>query len=456
MRNGYRAPARAPGSSSVTHLRTKHRRLVATTVASLAFALAVACGGDRNGDATPTSAPSTPGATGAVSVLGIWADDELASFEAMVEPWESEPGRAMEFIGTRDITPLLTTRVDGNNPPDVALPAEIGLFQRFAREGRLTPLSACPGLDEEVRANYPETFVQLGTVDGVLYGFFMKADTKATVWYNPRFFADHNAAPLEADATFDDLVALSDRIRDSGTPPWSNGQAANGGTGFPGSDTIQQILINDAGVETYDAVTAGTLPYTDPAVRDAWEKFGRLVLGAGALAQGDGAAATTTPFQDSAYPPFEDPPRAAMVHLGGFAEGFISERFPAATPSEDFNFFPWPGGAVTGGANIAYAFNSEPATCSFLSHIASAQAQEIWVQRGGFTSVNKGVDEFAYPDSVSRALARQLIVAPVFRFDLDDAIGGPAQQAIFQGVVQYLRDASTLDQILASVEAARD
>jgi alpha-glucoside transport system substrate-binding protein len=307
-----------------------------------------------------------------------------------------------------------------------------------------------------VRANYPETFLQLGTVDGMLYGFIMKANPKATVWYDPQFFADNGFAPLEANATFDDLLALSARIQASGTPPWSNGQSANGGTGFPGSDTIQQILINDAGVDVYDQVMAGTRPYTDPAVRDAWEEFGQLFLTPGSTVQGDGAAMASTPFGDSAYPPFEDPPRAAMAHLAGFAPSLITGRFPDAVPGESFDFFPWPGGAVTGGANIAYAFNSDPATCSFLSHIASAEAQEIWAERGGFTSANAGVDEFAYPDGVSRELARQLIDAPVFRFDLDDAIGGAAQQAIFQGVVQYLRDPWSLDAILEAVEAARE
>ena len=41
-------------------------------------------------------------------------------------------------------------------------------------------------------------------------------------------------------------------------------------------------------------------------------------------------------------------------------------------------------------------------TCSFLSHIAGADAQKIWVQRGGFTSVNKKVSLDSYPDPVAR------------------------------------------------------
>jgi alpha-glucoside transport system substrate-binding protein len=361
----------------------------------------------------------------------------------------------MDFTGTRDITAILTTRVEGGNPPDVAIPAEVGLFQQFAREGLLTPLSACEGLEETVRSNYPQQFIELGTVDGTLYGFFMKADTKATIFYNPTFFSDNSIEPLDAPATFDDLIALSDQILDTGTPPWSMGQEAGGGSGFPGSDTIQQILINEAGVDVYDQVVTGGIPYTDARVRDAWEKFGQMALTLGYTVQGGGAGIIATPFMDSSYPPFETPATAAMVHLGGFASGFITDQFADSVPGTDFDFFPWPGGAVTGGANIAYAFNSDPATCSFLNWIASAQAQEVWVERGGFTSVNREVSLSAYPDDVAGAQARQLLDAEIFRFDLDDAIGGAAQQAIFDGVIQYLTDPGSLDAILQSVEVAR-
>jgi alpha-glucoside transport system substrate-binding protein len=410
--------------------------------------------GDNGGDGTPAAGESPSGnggGGGTVSVLGLWGDEELASFEAMVDGW----GGQMDFTGTRDITAILTTRVEGGNAPDVAIPAEVGLFQQFAREGRLTPLSSCEGLEDLVRNNYPEQFIELGTVDGELYGFFMKADTKATIFYNPQTFTENSLEPLEDTSTFDDLIALSDAALNAGIAPWSNGQEAGGGSGFPGSDTIQQIILNEAGEDVYDQLVSGELPYTDAAVRDAWEKFGQLTLTDGYTVQGGGAGINATPFMDSSYPPFESPPTAAMVHLGGFAAGFITDQFPDAEAGTTFDFFPWPGGAVTGGANIAYAFNAEPATCEFLMHIAGAEAQQIWVERGGFTSVNSEVSLDAYPDDVARSQAEQLLNAEVFRFDLDDAIGGAGQQAIFNGIIQYLTDPGSLDGILQSIEAAR-
>ena len=363
----------------------------------------------------------------------------------------------MAFIGDREITALLNTRVEGGNPPDVALPAEVGLFQKFARDGLLTPLSSCSGLEDVVRSNYPQGILDLGTVDGTLYGFFMKADTKATVWYNPGFFDANGYETLTSSLSFDDLISLSDQIRAGGVaPPWSNGQFANGGTGFPGTDTIQQILLNEAGGDVYDGVIDGSDPFTDAAMQSAWEKFGQLALTDGYVVQGGAEGINAGPFQDATFPPFEDPPTAAMNHLGGFGSGFIADQFPEAVAGDDYNFFPWPGGAVTGGATIVYAFNADEATCFFMSHLASAEAQQVWVDRGGFTSVNTQIGLDSYPDPVARAQAEQLTQADVFRFDLDDAIGGELQSAFFTGVQEFLADPDSLTAILEGIEAARE
>ena len=429
--------------------------LALIAIAALAFA---ACDDDDDddddGDGVTPTAVDISGAS--VDVLGLWGDDELVSFEALVAPWEADTGASMNFTGTREITSILTTRVEGGDPPDVAVPAEIGLFQRFAGDGEVVPLSECAGLEETVRANYPQGFIDLGTVDGTLYGFFMKADTKGTIFYNPGFFADNGYEPLTADSSFQDLIDLSDEILADGVvAPWSHGEFANGGTGFPGSDWIQQILLNEAGGDVYDGVIDGSTPFTDDAVKDAFEKFGDVSLTDGYVVQGGADIINATPFGDATFPPFESPPTAAMNYLGGFASGFISEQFPEAVPGEDFDFFPFPGGAVTGSATIVYAFNSDDATCSFMSDLASAEAQQIWVDRGGFTSVNTGVGLDSYPDVVAQAQAEQLTTAETFRFDLDDAIGGDLQAAFFTGVTDYLADPDSLDSILQGIEDAR-
>src|SRR3954470_1831216 len=187
---------------------SKLRATVLFTAVILTSALLAACGGSdkSGGSSTSSSTSKTPGGAdtgdqGTVNALGIWGADELDSFNAMVKPWNGK----VNFTGSRDITALLTARVQGGSPPDVAMPAETGLFRQFAKDGKLTPLSKCPGLEEAVKAQYPQAYQDLGTVNGTLYGFFMKADSKATVWYNPAFFQQKGYKPLTAESSFDDL-----------------------------------------------------------------------------------------------------------------------------------------------------------------------------------------------------------------------------------------------------------
>jgi hypothetical protein len=56
---------------------------------------------------------------------------------------------------------------------------------------------------------------------------------------------------------------------------------------------------------------------------------------------------------------------------------------------------------------------------------------------------------------VAKKQAAQLSDADLFRFDLDDAIGGALQQAYFTGITQYLQNPNQLDQILQAIESAR-
>ena len=419
-----------------------------------------ACPGSRIGSRVPVD-PGLGGNCGSAieigtaDVVGIWGSgDELARFEAMVAPWEAFRGGSMNFIGTGDLMELLTTSVAGGNPPDIAIPPELSTLTQFARDGKLVPLAAC-GIENLVRDKYPQAYIDLGTVDGTLYGFFMKADTKATIWYNPKVFAENGWQPLTASSTFDDLIALSEQIKASGLTPWSMGVASGAASGWPGTEWIQQILLSEAGGDVYDGVIDGSVPFTDDRVKAAWERFGQIALTEGYVVQGGVDGINATGFADASFPPFQDPPEAAMYHLGGFTAGFIRGQFPDAVPGEDFDFFPFPGGGVTGGAHVVYAFNADPTTCSLMQWLATAEAQQIWVNLGGFNSVHKDIDFSRYPDPVSRSLAESLLNASAFRFDLDDTIGSELQTSFWAGVTQYLADPGSLDSILSDIESTR-
>jgi alpha-glucoside transport system substrate-binding protein len=47
----------------------------------------------------------------------------------------------VEFEGTRDFNAVLTTRVEGNNPPDIASPPSAGQVAEWAKAGKLVDLT---------------------------------------------------------------------------------------------------------------------------------------------------------------------------------------------------------------------------------------------------------------------------------------------------------------------------
>lgn len=441
-------------------------------VALLTVALALAaCGDDDDdGEETPTPAGETPTPAGEsptpgeelgdVDVIGLWGAEEEDNFRDLVEPWETSTGGTLQYTGTRDDIELVRTRVEGDNPPDVYFPANLGFFKELQADGALTPLSECADFDmAALEAAYGDSLADF-TIDGEVYGFLFKSGMKGTVWYSPTAF---EAANYEVPETYDDLIALSDQIVDDGGTPWSVAEFANGGTGFPGSDFIQQFLIKEYGPDVYDGVATGEIAYTDDRVKAAWEKYGEIVLTDGYTLGGPTQALATT-FSEGSIPLFEDPPEAYMHYLGAFNSGFITDPdlgFPEGlVAGEDFDFFAFPtidpdyAGGVTGDGNIAIMFNADPTTCSFMEHASTAAAQEIWVGAGGFLTVNKEVSLDAYPNDLDRAIAEVLgSTEATFRFDLDDAMGSGPQAAVFAGVQEYL-SGGDLDAILTEVAAA--
>lgn len=114
---------------------------------------------------------------GRVTVLGTWGGSEQASFLAMVKPFEERTGITVDYQGTRDLNAILTTRLQGGNPPDVSGLPGPGQMAEFARAGKLVDLSGF--LDEAaMRDQYSDDWLKLGSVDGHHVGIFVKTALK--------------------------------------------------------------------------------------------------------------------------------------------------------------------------------------------------------------------------------------------------------------------------------------
>jgi alpha-glucoside transport system substrate-binding protein len=412
--------------------------------ASAAASLLAACGGSGNSTSTPKS----------VDLLTTWGSTELDNFHAAVAPFTSQTGITVNVESTRDVNATLTTRIQGNNPPDIAILPNPGKMQQLAQQGHLIALDDMVDMSQ-VHRDYASAWINLGSYNGKLYAIFYKAASKGTVWYNPQQFSSKG---YSAPSTWDDMITLSNQIAASGAYPWSMGVSSGAASGWPAADWIDQIFLALNGPDVYDNWVNHKIKWTDAPVKNAWQYFGQIVHGNHYI-NGAPQSILATDFTSATYPPFQSPPTASMVYLGDFAAGFITKQFSGITPGTGYNFFPFPtinaqyANSVTGGADLVTALKNNGAVKKLVAYLATPQPQQIWVQKGGFTSVNKSVPSSAYPDSVTRAAAQQLSSAAFFRFGADDLMPSQVEDAFWAGTLQYIQNAGSLDSVLSSIES---
>jgi alpha-glucoside transport system substrate-binding protein len=414
-------------------------------VGALAFAAAGCGGGDDDG------AEGSEEVSGSISIMAIWAGEEQASFEAVIAGFEElYPNVSVNYTsGGDNLAPLLSTAVEGGNPPDIAAIGQPGLMADFASQGAIQPID---DLRDAIVENFGESVADVGAVDGTQYGIMFKGSNKSTIWFNVDSFEEAGVDPPE---TWDDLTEVRDTLTAAGITPYSVGVDV----GWPITDLFENIYIRTAGPEMYDQLANHEIPWTDQSVKDALAVMADIVGQSDYMAGGtDGALQTEMP--DSVAKVFTDSPEAAMVVIGDFAPGVVETTLE---PETGFNVFTFPSiddsdPAVVGGGDLFVEFRKSEAADAFMEYLTTADAAEIWAERGGFSSPNKNVDTDIYPDEITRTTAGALGEAETFRFDLSDlqpsAFGGTPGQGLFKLFSDFVANPDDIDGITQQMEAA--
>jgi alpha-glucoside transport system substrate-binding protein len=119
--------------------------------------------------------------------------------------------------------------------------------------------------------NYSPSWLALGSVEGEVYGIFVKSDPKSFVWYSPVAF---EAMGYEVPTTWDEFVALVDQIKADGGVPLSMGMESGAATGWTGTDFVQDIMMRTEGVDYVNGLAVHDTAWNDEGVKNAWEIYG--------------------------------------------------------------------------------------------------------------------------------------------------------------------------------------
>jgi ABC-type glycerol-3-phosphate transport system substrate-binding protein len=427
------------------------RARLSATVFILALALAAGCGGGSSSSGSSESGGSTSNISGSVSVMGIWTGPEQAAFQKVIDGFnEQNPDVSVKYTSAGDELPTqLATAVAGGNPPSVAFVAQPGLIKDFVGKGALKPIDYAKS---DVEQNLGQSAVDIGSVDGKLYGVLYKAANKSLVWYNVKAFNDAGVQPPK---TWDEFIQNAGTLKASGVPAYSIGVDV----GWPITDLFENIYLSQAGPDNYDKLSTHEIPWTDQTVKDALKTMAQ-VLGDGSNIYGGTSGALQTDFPTSVGNVFIDPPKAAQIMEGDFVPGSAKTTLQ---PGSGYNVFPFPQvgdtpNLVMGGGDIAIAFEDNPAVQAFMKYLTTTEAAEIWAKQGGFASLNKGLDPSVYPSDIEETTAGPLTKATAFRFDMSDlqpaAFGATVGQGEWKIFSDFVKDPSNVDGTAAALEKA--
>ncbi len=388
-----------------------------------------------------------PSSAGVVTVLGSWEGPELDSFEAVVEPFEERTGIKVEYSSTRDLKGVISRGLDAGHAPDLAGLPGPGFMFDLAGSGHLRDLGEAIDLGTYKRETAP-AFVELGTIEDRLVGVFIKGTVKGLLWHAPGVYR------LGSPATWSELVHMASQAGGAGIRPWCVGLESGATSGWPATDWIEDILLRASGPTAYDAWVAGTLPWDSPEVRGAFRTYGQVVAEDAVF--GGRSHVLTTHFSTSGDPLFSDPPGCLFLHQGSFMTTFLDS---ITEPAPTYDFLPFPdidpewSDALIGAGDLVGMLNDTPEARALIQYLVSAEAQSIWVTRGGALSGNFTVTD--YPTEIAEREAALLARASIFRFDASDAMPDEMTAAFLQAVLDFTQDQSRLDSILTQLDAVR-
>lgn len=441
----------------------KSKTIIWTIIALLAvFALVLAgCGGQQATTEAPqeTEAMEEGGEEGdlsgtTVTVLGAVIDQDEDRFLESIAKFEEETGVDVVYEGSGDFEQLVTLRIEGGNPPDMIMFPQPGLMVDLAREGHLVDISGVVDV-ADLESKYSQAWIDLGTVDGTLYGIWYRASLKSLVWYPVPEFDDSGYAIPES---WDEMIALSDQIVADGSTPWCIGMESATATGWVGTDWIEDIMLRTAGGEKYDQWVAGELKFDSPEVRRAFELFGDIIFTDGYVLGGT-TAIVTTPFGDAPNPMFNEPPSCWLHRQANFIAGFFPEDVQEDVEAHA-NIFYFPpideelGRPVLGAGDVFAITDDRPEVAAFLNFLTEPEATQEWAEAGGFLSPNSAVPMDWYPDELTRIQAEILTTADVFRFDGSDLMPGPVGTGAFWTEMVNWVTGQDLDTTLQNIDAA--
>jgi DNA-binding SARP family transcriptional activator/ABC-type glycerol-3-phosphate transport system substrate-binding protein len=357
-------------------------------------------------------------------------------------------------------------RVAAGDRPELTFFPQPRTVYEFAQQGELVDVGTYLDAEQLTRDQSP-FLASLGTVapdgswpsaDGSLYGVFVDLNLKSLIWYPP---PDLRAAGYDVPETWDELIALGDRLVSDGRTPWCVSFDTGAFAGWPGTDWIENLVLAEAGPQVYDRWTFHETPFASPPIREAFERLGRILFSEGYVYRGVEGVPEIV-YWDSLDPMLKlDPPGCWLNQ----SPGFMAKLFPDAIVDSELDAFAFPALAdgldppVLGGGSMMAAFVDRPEVRELVRFLLSPEFGAEWARRGhGFVAANRrfDLDNYTPFDRYQAEVIQEALAVDTFRFDASDLMPFEIGQGLFwDAMMTYLAEGpGSLDGILAELDDA--
>ncbi len=393
------------------------------------------------------------------TTVTLYGGQDQTSVDALRDEFRdftSRTGIEVRLVGNPAFQDYVADSLDAGDPPDIAVLAQPGQVQDFARGGHLIDLGAFMDV-QTLKEDESPYLVSLGTVgadgswpstDGTTYGAFVRLDLKNWIWYpKPEFRQQGYTIPT----TWEQLIGLTQRIVRDGRTPWCLGWESENADGWPGTDWIEQLLLMESGPDVYDQWTSHRIPFDSPPVRRAFERLDRILFTPGFVADG-GAQQNLFAAQDMLQ---RSPPGCWLHQIPSFGA--------AAAVGKTTDVFPFPtlGSGrrpVIGGGEIMGVFSDRPEVRELVRYMLSPDYGSTLAGSTTFISANQRFDTSRYAPFERRQaeLIDAALASDTFRFDASDLMPPKiGADLLWKDMMRYAEEGpSSLDSILTELDNA--
>jgi alpha-glucoside transport system substrate-binding protein len=393
-----------------------------------------------------------------VTMFGPFTTDDEVKFNNSMKDFEAATGIDIQYEGSKEFETTINVRVQGGSPPDIADFPQPGLMASIASSGKVQDANKMIN-PAWLKQNYNQGYLDTATVNSsngkILGGIFQRVNAKSLVWYPKKAF---DAAGYKVPTTWAELQALMDQIVKDGDTPWCIGIESGTATGWPATDWTEQMMLRTTSLDNYDKWVAGTLPFTDPIVKNAVQKWSDIWFN-DKYVYGGRKQIVTTNFGDAPKPMFVDPPKCYLHNQGNFIVSFFDSIKPGMKAGVDYDFFPLPaldpqyGAPMEFGGDLMSAFNDRPEVRAVMQFFSTFDSVKGWAAVGGALAPQKDSDLSVYSNPMDRKVAQTLIDANAVRFDGSDLMPGAVGSGSFwKGMTDYVSGSVDINQGLQEAQ----